>query len=314
MMNEDVYVHPQGMCDASAVGRGTRIWAFAHVLPGATLGDDCNICEGVFIENDVVIGSRVTVKTGVALWDGVTVEDDVFIGPNAAFANDTFPRSRQWRSQPERTRLCAGCSVGANATVLPGVTIGRSAMVGAGSVVTKDVPAFAIVTGNPARIRGYVDTQRAGAPVGEEPRQPMNTLPAGCRWLNFTRASDLRGDLMAMDFGECLPYAPQRFFSVFGVPSSDVRGEHAHRVCHQTLVALNGTLSVVLDDGRSRVEVRLDDPSTGLYVPPLVWGIQYRYSADAVLGVFASHTYSPDEYIRDYEEFLQLAGAAGSAR
>lgn len=288
-------------------GWGTRVWAFAHVLPGARIGEDCNICEGVFIENDVVVGARVTIKTGVSLWDGLAVEDDVFIGPNAAFTNDTFPRSRQWRERPERTRLCAGSSIGANATILPGVTIGRSAMVGAGAVVTKDVPAFAIVTGNPARIRGYVDAERAVLEESVAPPGRPASLPGASQWLTFTHASDLRGDLTAVDFGQCLPFSPRRFFCVYGVPSTDVRGEHAHRECHQVLVALAGSLSVVLDDGTNRVQVTLDDPAIGLHVPPLVWGTQYQYSADAVLGVFASHSYDPDEYVRDYDEFVRIA-------
>jgi UDP-2-acetamido-3-amino-2,3-dideoxy-glucuronate N-acetyltransferase len=150
------YVHPQGICETSDVGEGTRIWAFAHVLPGARVGADCNVCDHVFIENDVVIGDRVTVKSGVQLYDGLRVGDDVFIGPNATFTNDPFPRSRVYDHETPITRVENGASIGANATILPGLTIGARAMVGAGSVVTHDVPAGAIVTGNPARVVGDV--------------------------------------------------------------------------------------------------------------------------------------------------------------
>jgi UDP-2-acetamido-3-amino-2,3-dideoxy-glucuronate N-acetyltransferase len=145
------FVHPQGICETSEVGEGTRIWAFAHVRAGARIGADCNI-----VENDVIVGDRVTVKNGVQLWDGLRVGDDVFIGPNATFTNDPFPRSKSREWKVAVTRVEGGASIGANATILPGVTIGARAMVGAGSVVTRDVPAHSIVTGNPARMTGSV--------------------------------------------------------------------------------------------------------------------------------------------------------------
>ena len=159
----EVFVHERGLCESEEVGPGTRIWAFAHVLPGARVGADCNICDGVFVEDGVVVGSRVTLKSGVQLWRGVELEDDVFVGPNATFTNDRFPRSRQWLEEYPRTVVRAGASIGANATILPGLEIGRGAMVGAGAVVTRSVPAHAIVVGNPARIKGYVQTAAPNA-------------------------------------------------------------------------------------------------------------------------------------------------------
>lgn len=146
------FVHPQGINESSTVGEGTRIWAFAHVLPGARIGIDCNICDHVFIENDVVIGDRVTIKSGTHLWDGIRIEDDVFIGPSVAFTNDPYPRSRQWLAEHPATRVCRGASIGANATLLPGITVGEYAMVGAGAVVTENVPASTVVMGNPAQV------------------------------------------------------------------------------------------------------------------------------------------------------------------
>jgi acetyltransferase-like isoleucine patch superfamily enzyme len=170
------FQHPLALVDSPHMGDRTRVWAFAHVLPGAVVGADCNICENVFIENDVRIGDRVTIKNGVQLWDGVVLEDDVFVGPNATFTNDRFPRSRQPPETLAKTVVRMGATIGANATILPGLTIGRRAMVGAGAVVTKNVPANAIVIGNPAFIHGYVDTQRESPsvdpPAQETPREP----------------------------------------------------------------------------------------------------------------------------------------------
>jgi acetyltransferase-like isoleucine patch superfamily enzyme len=125
-------VHPKGLCESRNVGPGTRIWAFAHVLAGATIGADCSICDHVFIENDVVIGDRVTIKSGVQLWDGIRLEDDVFVGPNAAFTNDRYPRSKVYPPQFLKTTVRRGASIGANATILPGITIGEQALVAAG--------------------------------------------------------------------------------------------------------------------------------------------------------------------------------------
>ncbi|ELV3373842.1 MULTISPECIES: acyltransferase [Enterobacter cloacae complex] len=134
------------------IGEGTTIWQYAVILQGAVIGKECNICAHTFIENDVKIGDRVTVKSGVFLWDGITVEEDVFIGPCVTFTNDKHPRSKKYPEKFLRTTLKKGASIGANATILPGITIGEGAMVGAGAVVTKDVPAYATVVGNPARL------------------------------------------------------------------------------------------------------------------------------------------------------------------
>jgi acetyltransferase-like isoleucine patch superfamily enzyme len=147
----DFFVHSHALLESKQVGKNTRIWAFAHVLPDATIGADCNICDHVFIENDVVIGDRVTIKCGVQVWDGITLEDDVMVGPNATFTNDLYPRSKQ-PFELRRTTVKKGASIGANATILCGITIGENAMVGAGSVVLKDVPPNAVVVGNPARV------------------------------------------------------------------------------------------------------------------------------------------------------------------
>ena len=306
------FQHPNALVESSRIGAGTRIWAFTHILPGAVIGADCNICDHVFVENDVIIGDRVTVKCGVQLWDGLRVEDDAFIGPNATFANDTFPRSRK---RPERftpTLVQHGASIGANATILPGVTIGQGAMVGAGAVVTRDVPPYAIVVGNPARITGYADA--AGA-TSVPPRTPAPATPGveatsigGVTLHRSALVQDMRGNLTAGETGRGLPFIPHRYFLVMDVPSGETRGAHAHRVCAQFLVCVKGACSVVVDDGAQRFEVRLDDPCLGIHVPPGVWAIQYKYTRDAVLMVLASHPYDAADYIRDYDQFLAHVG------
>lgn len=304
------YVHPQALCESPTVGAGTRVWAFAHVLPGAVIGEDCNICDGVFVENDVLVGDRVTVKCGVQLWDGITLADDVFVGPNVTFTNDPYPRSRQYPAEFPRTVVAQGASLGGGAVILPGVHIGRGAMVGAGAVVTKDVPANAIVVGNPARIVGYeASTQSPPAPpVVAQDEGDLGV--GGSRLVRIRRADDLRGSLISLELGDDLPFRPQRFFTVFGVPSKDVRGAHAHHECQQFLVCVSGSVVCVVDDGVSRREVLLDRPDLGLHMPAMLWGTQYRYSENAVLAVFASHSYDAGDYIRDYETFLELASQA----
>ncbi len=150
-------IHPTSDVHSSQIGKNTLVWQFCVILKDAEIGEDCNINANVFIENDVIIGDRVTVKSGVQLWNGIRVKDDVFVGPNVAFTNDTKPRSKQYPAKFLITIINQGCSIGANATILPGLTLGKFSMIGAGSVVTKNVPDFALFVGNPARFRGWLN-------------------------------------------------------------------------------------------------------------------------------------------------------------
>jgi acetyltransferase-like isoleucine patch superfamily enzyme/dTDP-4-dehydrorhamnose 3,5-epimerase-like enzyme len=298
--------HPTALVETTDIGERTRIWAFVHVLPGARVGSDVNLCDHVFVENDVVIGDRVTVKSGVQLWDGVRLDDDVFVGPNATFTNDRFPRSRQVPSSYPATTVRAGASIGAGAVILPGLTVGRGAMVGAGAVVTRDVPPFAVVVGNPARITGYVAASDGSQAPAEPARADDGRVDLGVGGAYVTtldNAVDLRGNLAAAETGKHVPFVPQRAFLVYGVPSKEVRGAHAHKELEQFLVCVSGSCAVVLDDGSARTEVALDDPRRGLYLPPRVWGIQYTYTPDAVLLVLASAPYDDGDYLRDYDAF-----------
>lgn len=309
MIDDTVFVHKMAVVETGAtIGANTRVWGFTHILSGARIGSDCNICEQVFIENAVQVGDRVTVKSGVQLWDGVRLDDDVFVGPNATFTNDKFPRSKRFPNGYPVTRVKHGASVGANATILPGLTIGADAMVGAGAVVTRDVPPKAIVAGNPARIVGYVDAhfQPGGEPLGETRRKAGRV--AEVTLYEIKHVTDLRGDLTVTELERDIPFPVRRVFFIYNVPNERIRGEHVHRQLHEFVVCLSGSVSIVVDDGAQREEYVLDRPWLGLHLPPRVWRSLYKFSKDAVLAVYASHEYDPGDYIRDYDEFLAMVG------
>ncbi|MEA3296742.1 MAG: acyltransferase [candidate division Zixibacteria bacterium] len=156
MSNLNFSIHPAAIVSSNRIGQGTRIWAFCNIQEKAVIGSDCNIGDHCFLENNVTIGDRVTIKNGVSVWDGVIIEEDVFVGPNAVFTNDIYPRSKVYRDKPDKTVIRKGATIGANATVIAGCTIGRYAFIGAGAVVTGDVPDFTLWYGNPARQAGYV--------------------------------------------------------------------------------------------------------------------------------------------------------------
>jgi acetyltransferase-like isoleucine patch superfamily enzyme/dTDP-4-dehydrorhamnose 3,5-epimerase-like enzyme len=298
--------HPTALVESDHIGEGTRVWAYAHILAGATIGRDCNICDHTFIENDVIVGDRVTIKCGVQLWDGLRVEDDVFIGPNATFTNDRFPRSKQHLPEYPRTVIRRGASIGANATLAPGIVIGEMAMVGAGAVVTHNAPPHSKLAGNPARIIGYVDATPE-PPAAKIVEQGGNATPLGDATVyRLPGARDLRGSLSFGEIHRQVPLEVKRYFLVFDVASEHIRGEHAHRRLQQFLVCVAGRCHVVTDDGISRHEVVLDSPAKGVYIPPMVWATEYKFTQDAVLLVLASEYYDAEEYIRDYGEFLAL--------
>ncbi len=155
-MANKFYKHETAIVESKNIGSKTRIWAFVHILDNVTIGRDCNICDHCFVEQNVVIGNNVTLKSGIYIWEGVTIEDDVFLGPNVVFTNNVRPRSKQYIVSI-KTLIKKGASVGANSTILAGVTVGKFAMTGIGSVITRDVPDHALVFGNPAKIKGWVD-------------------------------------------------------------------------------------------------------------------------------------------------------------
>lgn len=149
-------IHPLSDVKSIQIGEGTNIWQFCIIFPNAIIGRNCNVCANVLVENDVIIGDNVTIKSGVQLWDGVRVENNVFIGPNVTFTNDLVPRSKVYPTSFKQTVIKEGASIGANSTIVAGHTIGKYAFIGAGSVITQDIPPYTVWYGNPARHKGYI--------------------------------------------------------------------------------------------------------------------------------------------------------------
>lgn len=253
------------------------------------------------------------IKSGAHICAGVTLERGVYVGANAAFVElpgaDGAP-----------TRVRADAWIGPNATIHAGLTIGARAVVRPGAVVTRSVPPAAIVEGNPASIVGYVGvTDHVAAPViqtnGPARRPSVQPTPVnGVTLHHFPMIPDLRGNLTVGEFDRQVPFKPLRYFVVFGVPSREVRGEHAHHKCHQFLICMRGSCSVIADDGVNKIEVPLEGPDRGLYLPPMTWGVQYKYSPDAMLMVFASDYYDAADYIREYDEFQAAVANAAAAQ
>ena len=258
------------------------------------------------IDESVHLPEGVEVRSGAYIPAGVRLEEGCEIGPNVAFVEGA------------PTVVRRGVRIGANATVLAGITLAARCVVRPGSVVGRSVPPGAIVEGNPAAIVGYVDAARgpavAALAASARPAAVEDLPVRGVTLHHFPVIPDLRGNLTVGEFGNQVPFDPQRWFVVYGVPNREIRGEHAHRQCHQFLICMNGSCAVVVDDGQHKAEVLLDAPNRGLYLPPMTWGIQYQYSADALLLVFASHRYDAGDYIREYDDFLAEVACTEVAR
>lgn len=284
-MSESSGIHPSAVVVGADIDESAEVGPHAVVLAGARVGPGCRV------------GSQVTIGKNARLHEGVEV------APGARVLTEATVR--------------ANSQIGANATLLPGVTVGPDAHIADGSVVTRDVPAHAIVAGNPAHIRSYTATgggaSQAAPPVSPGGEASGDIRVEGVRFMRAPVFRDLRGSLSAREFGDdSIPFDPKRIFVVFDVPSEEVRGEHAHRECAQLLICVSGAISVMADDGEHRQEWRLDSPAQALYLPPMTWGIQYKYTRDARLLVLASHAYDPDDYVRDYDAFLALKGKPGA--
>jgi acetyltransferase-like isoleucine patch superfamily enzyme len=276
----------------------------ARVHDGASVAADAQLGDYVVVYPGAGIGAGCRVRGFTQVWDGVRLQDGVELGPGVTIEAPEDGRTSD-------VVVGAGTRVGAGALICRGVRIGQGAEVVAGSVVAQNVPPYAIVAGSPARVVNYV--QQAGRQADIElhsvatlPKTPsIVRLGVGDVTLHrFKYVRDPRGDLSVGEFAREIPFVPKRYFLVMNVPNDKIRGEHAHYRCHQFLVCVKGSCAVVVDDLKSRVEVPLDTPDVGLYLPPMTWGIQYKYSSDAVMMVFASDYYEADDYIRDYDEFI----------
>lgn len=265
-----------GHCETALVSPHSRIAASARLAPGVVLDGVCEVGEHCEIDAGAVLdpgpGGRIAVESGARIQAGAVVAGSVIVA--------------------------------------------RGALVQPGAVVTRDVPPHAVVAGNPAQIIGYTGggADSLQGALKQVPVAPgaVPSIVRGVSLHRLPKVLDLRGNLTVGEFGRSVPFEAKRYFMVFGVPNAEVRGEHAHRTCHQFLICARGSLAVVADDGNSREEFQLDDPSIGIHLPPLTWGVQYKYSPDAVLLVFASEFYDADEYIRDYAEFCQIVAPHGA--
>jgi UDP-2-acetamido-3-amino-2,3-dideoxy-glucuronate N-acetyltransferase len=298
-------IHPLADVKSENIGKDTFIWQYCVVLPNATIGKNCNICSHVFIENDVIISNNVTIKSGVQIWDRIRIEDNVFIGPNVTFTNDLYPRSKIQSLSKELTIIKAGASIGANATILPGIVVGRNAMIGAGAVVTHDVPDNVLVLGSPAKIAKYLDDD--GSFHYRDNQNPANYLSKedGPSYeKSIFSVTDIRGTISILDLINDFPFDVKRLFWVYDVPAIETRGEHAHYSCHQFLICLSGELELTLDDGNNIKTIKLNSKSKGIHIPPMIWACQTNFSKDAVLFVLASEEYKSEDYIRSYSKFL----------
>lgn len=261
--------------------------AGSHVDVRARVAADVSMGPGVVIQGDVVVEGGVVIEPGVIISaDGSSVAGRLVVG--------------------------AGARLGAGSVVCGPVSVGRESFVHPGSVVTASTPAHSEVAGNPAQIVGYLsgpqDAEVQGiSRIVPQGRGTMVTRVRGVTLTSFPEVDDIRGRLTVGEFDREIPFAPLRYFLVYAVPNDKVRGEHAHRECHQFLICVAGSCSIVVDDGAIREEITLDRASLGIHIPPMIWGVQYKYSPDAVLLVFASHHYDAQDYIRDYEQFRNLA-------
>lgn len=309
--NPAFHAHPTAVVESADIGVDTAIGCFSHIARGVRIGAACVVADHVGVGEDATLGARSNIGFGTYIGDGVSLDTDVTVGAHVTFekqARMQAPSSAPTR--PTATSVRRGAWIGSNATLLHGVVVGVDAVVEPGSVVTRDIPPNAIVSGNPATIIGYVTSSRAKpAAAAVRTERPAVAVP-GVGLYTLPVIKDIRGTLSAGEFDRTLPFVAKRYFIVYDVSDHEVRGEHAHRALHQFLVCVKGSISVVLDDGVRRDEIHMDSPALGVHIPPMIWATQYKYSRDAVLLVLASDAYDSADYIRDYDDYLNAIKGA----
>ena len=273
-------------------------------------GARCNIAPSAVFGLDVQLGDDVSIGAGAVVLGPCSIGDRCVVAAGCVLDPGVGAPGSRLVLEPD-VQLSAGVTIAAR------VTVSRGATVHPGTIVERAIPPHAIVSGNPAQIIGYAvsgkDTGSAAHTIANSAEQVaacQTSSVGGVTLHRLPRILDLRGNLTVGEFGRSIPFNPMRYFMVFGVPNAEIRGEHAHLVCQQFLICAHGSCHVVADDAEHREEFTLNDPAIGLYLPAMTWGIQYKYSADAVLVAFASEYYDNSDYIRDYDSFLTLAAEA----
>jgi UDP-2-acetamido-3-amino-2,3-dideoxy-glucuronate N-acetyltransferase len=294
-------VHPAAIVEAGAVLAGTAVGAYSRVGPEVEIAGPCAIAEHAILSGRILLSPGVEIGPQVYLGGPLTIETGVRIAARSCID----------AAGGAAIVLGEGASIGANATIWPGVTVGKRARVEPGSVVTKNVPAMAVVAGNPAQIVRYSGVPSDPPQAHDGVTAEVTSTPIrGVTLRRLPLHEDLRGNLTFGEAARHVPFPIRRYFLSFAVASEQVRGEHAHRSLHQFLVAAHGRVHIVADDGVNQADFLLDRPDLGIHIPPMIWSVQYRFSADAVLLALCSEPYEPADYIRDYAEFLAMVRAA----
>lgn len=289
-----------------------------NIHPSSRIDENVSVDAKARIGPNCHLQGDITIEAGAVLKGGITLIGDIMVGRNSILEPGVCITSPKPGQPQESTTVRVGheVHVGAGTVLLSGVSIGHHAWIEPGTVVLRNIPSHAIVGGNPATISGYMDEPtyqgRMASNVVPLPDTPSvySCQVQGVTVHQFARIRDLRGDLAVGEFERNVPFLPKRYFIVYDVPSAETRGEHAHKRCHQFLICVAGSVSVVVDDGTRREEVLLDRPNIGLFIPAGIWGIQYKYSGNGTLLVFASEYYDANDYIRNYDEFLKFRGVS----
>lgn len=270
-------IHPTALCSHDQIGEGTDVGAYCVIERHSIIGRNTSVSHGVTIAANTRVGDEAKIGAGARIGSGCTIGNKV--------------------------------TIGANAVISDGISLHIGSCVSPNSRVLMSVPPYAIVGGSEASITGYVDANPGVlSKIKQAPTEnPQESRVQGARYYQIRQFPDLRGDLSVGEFETDLPFLPKRYFLVHNVASEKIRGEHAHKKCHQFLTCVHGSCSVIADDGTNRQEFILDRPTVGVHLSPMVWGIQYKFTRDAVLLVFTSEHYDPEDYIRNYNDFSKLA-------